>query len=182
VLVIKNMAVKVKLLPVLLAISIGLVGAFVLTQLQFNVWLEPDPTSEEAPVIAIDPLPAPTAAVSSTSTPSSPSKPIPDGLRVSNQTDLPIRVVLLAQGSVASDPVKQPFQEPVHWDFAPMEGNVGGLAMSLPEGDLKLADGDVLMIFALDGSKRYWGPYVVGQTARPIKQKTTAEWQLILSP
>jgi hypothetical protein len=65
------------------------------------------------------------------------------------------------------------------WDFAPMEGSTDGLILSLESGNLKLQTGDVLMAFALDGSRNYWGPYVVGRTSLPKRQAST-EWSLEL--
>lgn len=97
------------------------------------------------------------------------------GLKVSNRTSQPLRLVLMSRkGST--------YQEPVHWDFAPGEGEQEGLQLALPDGSFQLAAGDVLMAFALDGSRRYWGPYVVGSTPRPIKVNDQGEWQLTLQP
>jgi hypothetical protein len=56
------------------------------------------------------------------------------------------------------------------------------LILSLPQGNLKLKQGDILVAFAQDGSRRYWGPYVVGETTAPILNRKTSEWQLILQP
>lgn len=114
-------------------------------------------------------------------------------LRVSNQTQHPVRVALLFQtsqssptpdsNSIASITSRSSFSnEPVHWDFAPQEGSAKGLILSLPEGGLSLRPGDVLMAFAEDGSRRYWGPYVVAQTALPIWDQQTQEWVLTLQP
>jgi hypothetical protein len=97
----------------------------------------------------------------------------PRGLRVSNRTKQPIRLVLLARKGGG-------YQEPVHWDFAPGEGEREGLQLSLPEGALVLNPGDILVAFSLDGSRRYWGPFVVGSTSKPTRTGDTAEWQLIL--
>lgn len=114
-------------------------------------------------------------------------------LRVSNQTQHPIRVALLFQtpesaatpdsNSIASGTSRSAFSsEPVHWDFAPQEGSAKGLILSLPEGNLSLRPGDVVIAFAEDGSRRYWGPYIVGQTAWPIWDQQTQEWLLTLQP
>lgn len=100
---------------------------------------------------------------------------IPGALRISNQTSQPLRVALLYKQKAA-------YGEPVHWDFAPGEGSSQGLLVSLPEGNLKLKKGDVIVAFAQDGSRRYWGPYVVGETEAPVLNQTTSEWQLILQP
>ncbi|MBF2099151.1 MAG: hypothetical protein IGQ88_12375 [Gloeomargaritaceae cyanobacterium C42_A2020_066] len=97
------------------------------------------------------------------------------GLKVSNRTTQPLRLVLMSRkGST--------YQEPVHWDFATGEGEQEGLQLALPDGSFQLVSGDVLMAFALDGSRRYWGPYVVGSTPRPIKVNDQGEWQLTLQP
>lgn len=105
---------------------------------------------------------------------------IAGGLRISNRTDHPLRVALLVvPTSTASSPK---YGEPIHWDFAPGEGGSQGLIVSLPEGNLKLKKGDILVAFAQDGSRRYWGPFVVGETDTPVLNRKTSEWQLILQP
>jgi len=95
-------------------------------------------------------------------------------------------VALLAQHSqtdpAPADPSASPYDEPIHWDFAPQEGSTSGLILSLPEQTLQLQPGDILVAFAQDGSRRYWGPYVVGETPAPRWQASEAEWQLILTP
>ena len=106
-------------------------------------------------------------------------------LRMSNQTDQPVRLALLARRSPTkgSDSDRQTqHQVPAHWDFAPKEGNEKGLILSLPNSNLKLSKGDILVAFAQDGSRRYWGPYVVGETDTPNWNPQKGEWQLILSP
>jgi hypothetical protein len=116
--------------------------------------------------------------------------PYPGGLRVSNPTEHPVRVALLAQQAQPSSeqaslkPMgKNPvYGQPAHWDFAPGEGSSQGLILSLPEGNLQLKKGDVLVAFAQDGSRRYWGPYVVGETDQPLWNEQNSEWQLNLQP
>ncbi|MEA5577415.1 hypothetical protein [Anabaena sp. UHCC 0451] len=105
-------------------------------------------------------------------------------LRMSNQTIQPVRLALLARKSAVkrSSTTKQKYNLPAHWDFAPQEGSQKGLILSLPEGSLKLEKGDILVAFAQDGSRRYWGPYVVGETSSPNWNSQTKEWQLILTP
>ncbi|MCS7031497.1 MAG: hypothetical protein NZL92_08210 [Gloeomargarita sp. SKYG116] len=98
----------------------------------------------------------------------------PRGLRVSNRSKQPLRLVLLARKPGGG------YQEPVHWDFAPGEGEREGLMLSLPEGPLALQPGDILVAFSLDGSRRYWGPYVVGSTSKPTRPNENSDWQLIL--
>ncbi len=112
-------------------------------------------------------------------TPPLPARPVPTvvsqplrGLRVSNRTKHPLRLVLLARKGTG-------YLEPVHWDFAPGEGEREGLLLSLPEGALVLQPGDILVAFSVDGSRRYWGPFVVGSTSKPTRVGETGEWQLI---
>ena len=114
--------------------------------------------------------------------------------RIGNPTGYPVRVALLPQ-KVASasartdanattvNAVNQPrYELPAHWDFAPKEGGTQGLLVSLPDRTLKLKKGDILVAFAQDGSGRYWGPYVVDETALPLWNAKAVEWQLILQP
>ncbi|MBC1222778.1 hypothetical protein GNF10_00025 [Nostoc sp. UCD121] len=105
-------------------------------------------------------------------------------LRMSNQTNQPVRLALLARESVAkgSGTKQANYDVPAHWDFAPQEGSEKGLVLSLPQNNLKLEKGDILVAFAQDGSRRYWGPYVVGETQLPKWNSQSREWQLVLSP
>lgn len=128
-------------------------------------------------------------------------------LRVGNQTEHPLRIAFLAQGkaspivavapetpaiasnsstaappTASSSQASSPQREPFHWDFAPAEGGRDGLLLALPEGDLALQSGDVIVAFAQDGSQRYWGPYVVGQTSLPHWNSDRDEWQLLVQP
>lgn len=103
-------------------------------------------------------------------------------LRMSNQTQQPVRLALLARRSVAKSSGQTNYDIPAHWDFAPKEGSEKGLLLSLPKGNLKLEKGDILVAFAQDGSRRYWGPYVVGETSSPTWNPQKAEWKLVLSP
>ncbi len=151
----------------------GGVSAFLVSQLQFGVWVE-SPEAESFSVPSLNPS---SPAVDPGQSQPTPSKPIPDALRVSNRTPNAIRVVLLAL-----DTSQAAYLEPVHWDFAPAEGSQQGLILSLPEGNLRLQQGDILTAFALDGSSRYWGPYVAGKTATPVKRGQPSEWHLILQP
>ncbi|MEG5140441.1 MULTISPECIES: hypothetical protein [unclassified Microcoleus] len=98
-------------------------------------------------------------------------------LRVSNRSDRPVRVALLSKRQA-----EKSYGKPAHWDFAPGEGGGKGLMLSLPEGKLQVKQGDILVVFAQDGSRRYWGPYVAGETASPAWNATVGEWQLILQP
>jgi len=103
-------------------------------------------------------------------------------LRVSNCTERPIRLIALAQQVTETDETPDPYREPNHWDFVPEEGSIGGLILALPEMALRLQPGDVLVAFAQDGSRRYWGPYVVGKTDFPNWNEQKAEWRLVISP
>jgi len=98
-------------------------------------------------------------------------------LRVSNRSEHPVRVALLSKQQA-----EKSYGKPAHWDFAPGEGGGKGLMLSLPEGKLEVKQGDILVVFAQDGSRRYWGPYVAGETASPAWNATAGEWQLTLQP
>ncbi|MHC5596410.1 MAG: hypothetical protein ACYTXC_10725 [Nostoc sp.] len=104
-------------------------------------------------------------------------------LRISNQTNQPVRLALLARQSVAKSSATKEinYDVPAHWDFDPQEGSDKGLVLSLPQNNLKLEKGDILVAFAEDGSRRYWGPYVVGETQLPKWNSQNREWQLVLS-
>lgn len=158
----------------------------------------PEPTSPVRPLPAT-PLPSPEASPSPTPlpTPSLPAASPPEAalpvkpqgasgrVRVSNQTGSPVRIALLphaatAVQSGATANQASAYGQPVHWDFAPGEGSTAGLLLSLPDGEAKLQTGDIVVAFAQDGSGRYWGPYVLGQTRLPTWNTTTQEWQLLL--
>jgi predicted GH43/DUF377 family glycosyl hydrolase len=102
---------------------------------------------------------------------------------MSNQTNQPVRLALLARQSAvkSSSAAKTQSDIPAHWDFAPQEGSEKGMLLSLPNGNLKLEKGDIVVAFAQDGSRRYWGPYVVGETSLPKWDSQKQEWQLILT-
>lgn len=188
-----------------LAIVLLLVGRF-----QVEVGVEP--TTSEKNTVEPVPLPSPSTGEVAPSSPpnnaplpqeqaavaiATPGNTLPitsdttyqGSLRVSNQSAHPIRVALLTQPSEPSAGSSAPpterqlsFQEPAHWDFAPGEGSRKGLILSLPENNLQLKKGDVVVAFAQDGSRRYWGPYVVGETSTPAWNNETSEWQLVLQP
>ncbi|NJP08886.1 MAG: hypothetical protein HC866_04885 [Leptolyngbyaceae cyanobacterium RU_5_1] len=107
-------------------------------------------------------------------------------LRVGNLTEHPVRVALLikkAGKAAAADLDDQSsYEPPAHWDFEPGEGSINGLIVSLPNRSIKLKKGDILVAFAQDGSRRYWGPYVVGETSTPNWSPKVAEWELTLEP
>jgi hypothetical protein len=156
-----------------------------------------DPAEPSAPAPAVTPLPSfirppvtatePQTAVSA-SRPETITTPGRQGtLRISNLTQHPVRIALLAKhstsiASVSSDSGKQVYDMPAHWDFAPQEGSDRGLIVSLPNHNLRIKQGDILVAFAQDGSRRYWGPFVVGETALPTWNPRATEWELLLSP
>jgi hypothetical protein len=148
------------------------------------------PAVEPTPWSSPSPIPSP-------ATQDLPIPPAPEflthsegGLRISNQSRYPVRVALLPQqppqlaapSPDASTGSPTSYHQPVHWDFAPEEGSTKGLILSLPDAKLRLTPGDVLVAFAQDGSRRYWGPYVVGKTPSPAWSAEQKEWLLILQP
>lgn len=203
------MAAKIKFIPVLILAFVGLIAAFLLSQFHFNIWLESSPAadgpvilepgdfSSSPPVATPTPIPSlpgtgadpVTTSVSPTAPVTSTAQAVPNGLRVKNLTNNPIRLVWQSRAlptqapAVASTPTpaNPTNNEPpsMYWDFAPMEGSNEGLILSLQTGNLRLQSGDVLMAFALDGSRNYWGPYVVGRTHLP-KRQASSEWSLEL--
>jgi ribosomal protein S30 len=185
----KAMAEKPSILPLVLAALGGGTIVFLLSQFQFSLWIEPSGSKDSTPpVIEVAPDVAPPLSISpSPSTPPAPPQPpLVNGLRVRNISPYPVRVVLMSQQSASQQPVQNnssssPYRAPVHWDFAPDEGSKVGLLLSLPEGNFTLKKGDVLMAFALDGSRHYWGPYIVGKTGGLSRSKAS-EWQLVLKP
>ena len=172
----------------------------VMGQFQFSITVEPPeaevppvPTSEVLPVTtpasnsASNSTPAPTLRqplelTNSTKARSNAPATAAGSLRVSNQSTHPVRLALLPVQSTAKSGKQPAYGVPAHWDFAPGEGGSRGLVLALPDGNLKLNRGDVLVAFAQDGSSRYWGPYVVGETGTPLWNSQRSEWQLILQP
>jgi hypothetical protein len=188
---------KLKIYPAV----IGVLGAFLVASLLFNVEIQVDrgiPTDGIAPTDRPVDRASPTESDPTTPAPELPALAEPEpvssigvdtqgSLRVSNQTDYPLRIALLPQPTNGEAPEVSlegmpAFNQPVHWDFAPQEGRARGLILSLPNEDLQLQSGDVLVAFAQDGSRRYWGPFVVGETSLPAWNSATSEWQLILRP
>ena len=187
------------LYPVFILVLVLGLAAVGLGLLQLTVWIEPQsPDTSSLPVFGSPSTPAPALKKAEKLSPmlpkESPSLPSPTvlpskssepttlaihqgTLRVSNPTEHPIRVALLARQLP-----KKAYGEPAHWDFAPMEGGSKGLLLSLPQGSLKLSKGDILVAFAQDGSRQYWGPYVVGETRIPVWNQQKAEWELVLQP
>ena len=147
-------------------------AVLVLGAMQFSVSIEPPATvqpSKPAPRVVPSATPA---ANQKAPSPAAKVAGVPGALILSNQTDFPVRVALLARGKKAI--------EPAHWDFAPQEGSKEGLVLSLPEGNFKLKEGDILVAFAQDGSGQYWGPYVVGESDAPVWDKKLSRWHLTL--
>ncbi|MBD1859765.1 MULTISPECIES: hypothetical protein [Leptolyngbya] len=105
-------------------------------------------------------------------------------LRIRNRSDYPIRVALLSrqpkEANLKSGSPQSGFAPPAHWDFAPQEGSQSGLLVSLPQRSIQLKRGDVVVAFAQDGSQRYWGPFVVGETERPDWSAQAGEWELVI--
>lgn len=176
----------------ILVFLVGLVGiGLVLTQ--FTISIEPQSpdisnspaiepsieSPEQLPPIRTTPSPtSPTPTASVSERPDDKAAAVRQGaFRVSNPTEHPIRLALLERQSSP-----KAYSKPAHWDFAPMEGGTQGLILSLPQEQLKLKKGDILVAFAQDGSRLYWGPYVVGETPLPTWNPQKAEWQLVLEP
>lgn len=158
---------KSSVYPAVIVVALlGLVG--LVLALQFSVTIEQ--VEPEEPLVTTPATPPTTFTPAQT-----PAARTPGGLRMSNQTDQPIRIALLAKNSPTTYR-----EEPAHWDFAPQEGSAQGLILSLPKGNLKLNKGDILVGWAQDGSGRYWGPYVVGETAAPVWNNQAKEWELTL--
>ncbi|MCU0525579.1 MAG: hypothetical protein MUF72_12225 [Elainella sp. Prado103] len=190
---------KLKIYPAIIAILGLSLVALLLSRIQIQIAsnapepvlpLPAEPEVPPAPEIPPPSQPEPIAETP-TASPIPPAAVVPSpianselgnlqgGLRVSNQTPFPIRLALLPQ---VQDEVTTTYRQPVHWDFAPEEGKTKGLILSLPDRTLSLQAGDVLVAFAQDGSRRYWGPYVVGQTLLPNWRAEQKEWWLILQP
>lgn len=187
---------RLKIYPAVIAIlGLGLV-ALLLSRIQIQVVRNEEDVIPVAPVpvepevvpsgnqAETEPTPEPTVEPSVSVAPSPQVPTVPTdfqgGLRVRNLTAFPLRVALLPQ--VSQEDAAQSYSQPVHWDFAPEEGKTKGLMLTLPDRNLKLQSGDVLVAFAQDGSRRYWGPFVVGKTALPTWNGEQQEWLLPLQP
>mgnify|MGYP001042939993 FL=1 len=117
----------------------------------------------------------PSEAVSPPQT--SPTSARTGSFRVGNRTPHPVRVVILMRsGGRLLNP------ETAHWDFAPGEGGSEGLVLSLGEKPLQIGPGDIVVAFALDGTRRYWGPNVVGESLAPFWNEESGSWSMILQP
>jgi hypothetical protein len=107
--------------------------------------------------------------------------PASGGLRLQNRSPYPVRVVLLSRSVKPSLTTPLPPQAPAHWDFAPWEGRLQGVLVVLSERTVRLNPGDIVVAFAQDGSRRYWGPFVAGETPEPKWNQSQEEWQLVLT-
>jgi hypothetical protein len=180
------------LLIALVSAPILLSGWFLLRRFQIEVEITPPENQNSVPIIQTNPSaqgssPQPNA---STSQPDKPAKPDPalvaaqkGSLRVSNRSSHALRVAMLSRqedGRVNAGGAEAKSALPAHWDFAPNEGGDQGLIVSLPNQTTRLKPGDVVVAFAQDGSQRYWGPFVLGETDRPRWNSKTGEWELIL--
>ncbi|WP_218079904.1 hypothetical protein [Anthocerotibacter panamensis] len=105
---------------------------------------------------------------------STPNEPIRAGpLRVGNATDLPLRILLTkADGSIHG----------AFWDLSPRRASREGLELVLPQGPLLVSEGDALVIFATDGSGRYWGPNILGFTRAPFWDSKRRMWSTLIRP
>ncbi|MDJ0616248.1 MAG: hypothetical protein QNJ63_05740 [Calothrix sp. MO_192.B10] len=178
-----------------IAIAVSSLGLLLLTGgcYQLSISVEPDGTDSQVSS-SVSPatnntkspiqLPNPTPTTLVAQLPESEREPLNTGkIRISNKTDIPIRIVLLPRHSGTKNLSKdqnQKYNIPAHWDFASQEGSTKGLILSLSQGKLTLKQGDILVAFAEDGSRRYWGPYVVGETSEPLWNGQQKEWKLIL--
>ncbi len=180
-----NPAIKIALAAAVLILG----GWLVLRRFQIEVAVT---APDSIPIIKTDPSQSGEQKPSETvgQTPST-DKPNPamaaarqGSLRVSNRSSHPLRIALLSRQpktiDAKSGTTSAGSSAPVHWDFSPSEGSEKGLLVSLPDRTITLKKGDVVVAFAQDGSQRYWGPYVVGETAQPAWSSQSAEWELVL--
>lgn len=168
----KTMKAKSSAYPAVMIASLFGLVVLVLGAMQFSISIEPPPPTVTPDKIVPRAVPSATPKGNQQVRSATKMAGVPGALILSNQTDLPVRVALLARGKNAL--------EPAHWDFAPLEGSTEGLVLSLPEGNFKLEKGDVLVAFAQDGSGQYWGPYVVGESDAPIWDAKLSRWHLTL--
>ncbi|MEG4032878.1 hypothetical protein [Microcoleus sp. Pol12B5] len=191
---------NLKIYQIVIGVSIVLITGMFLGRFEITISNGSNPSSDwpsqataYPPTLPVSPVA--TASADTTSEPKPDSTPTPRDaeeellasvpvnakasglLRVSNRSEHPVRVALLSKRQA-----KESYGKPAHWDFAPGEGGGKGLMLSLPEGKLQVKRGDILVVFAQDGSRRYWGPFVAGETPSPAWNSTAGEWQLILQP
>ena len=198
------MNLKLIFYPAGIVVAIFVLLAIVLQRWQIIISLEPLEQQEALPLASsVHSTPSMRSTASSVTKPTpvpklnlsvinnqktSPSKAeesvvLPPGvMRLSNQSEHPIRIAFLAHQQATKTNKQAIYGQPAHWDFAPGEGASNGLVLSLPKGYVKLEKGDILVAFAQDGSGRYWGPYVVGNTPQPVWNQQKSEWALTLQP
>ncbi|MEG4987207.1 hypothetical protein QUB08_15755 [Microcoleus sp. BR0-C5] len=191
---------NLKIYQIVIGVSIVLITGMFLGRFEITISNGSNPSSDwPSQATALPPIPpvspVATASADTASEPKPDSTPTPrqseeellssipantkaaGSLRVSNRSEHPVRVALLSKRQA-----EKSYGKPAHWDFAPGEGGGKGLMLSLPEGKLQVKRGDILVVFAQDGSRHYWGPYVAGETPSPAWNSTAGEWQLILQP
>jgi hypothetical protein len=168
--------------------ALGAIGLILLGWMlpRIQVRIEPvSPPSNLNPLV--EPLPPPPVVTQKEVVAIADAAPLPEGfrqgkMRVSNLSIHPVRVVILPQKSdtltVGVPDGKSPYSQPFHWDFAPGEGGQKGLPLALPTGELALNSGDVVTVFAQDGSQRYWGPYVLDRVSQPQWNDPEQGWLL----
>jgi hypothetical protein len=94
-------------------------------------------------------------------------------LRVGNNTDSPVRVLLTkTDGSLNG----------VSWDLTPQKANSEGQELTLANSTVQVNEGDLIFIFATDGSRRYWGPNLVGFTSAPFWDSKRKFWSTLVRP
>jgi hypothetical protein len=106
--------------------------------------------------------------------------PASGGLLVQNRSPHPVRVVLLSRAVKKALDSQPKGAVPAHWDFVPWEGRLQGVLVVLAERTVRLKPGDVVVAFAQDGSQRYWGPFVVGETPQPTWDQEKEAWRMVL--
>ncbi|NJK34885.1 MAG: hypothetical protein HC919_07995 [Oscillatoriales cyanobacterium SM2_2_1] len=148
---------------VLLGVTLALVGVALWQRFVPDAARDP----VEPPAVMIPPLPSPLPQ------PTYPPTATQGSLRVGNRTDHSVRVVVLSRKLKI---------EPLNWDFAPQEGGREGLLLSLPNNKVRVDRGDVIVAFATDGSRAYWGPNIVGETEAPFWDGDRREWSMVLQP
>jgi hypothetical protein len=174
-------------------VAIGVLAlAWLLTRFELSIQVEPIPDEAEstAPALPSPAQPIPVPSSTDDALLVSPDR-IPahvdnhSHIRVSNRSIHPVRVAILAQAVLsptdAAPDLRDGYRDPMHWDFAPAEGSARGLLLSSPDEVLTLQPGDIVVAFAQDGSRHYWGPFVVGSTPTPAWHTEDGEWYLVLS-
>jgi len=177
----RHPAIKIALASVVLT---AIAGTVLLKLLPIEISISSDPPNS-VPVIKTSSPPAEAVTPPTIEKPDQSAIAAKQGnLRIRNRSDHALRVALLArqpkEPTAKSGEPPRGFALPSHWDFAPQEGSDSGLLVALPNQGIRLKRGDVLVAFAQDGSQRYWGPFVVGETDRPDWNAQAGEWELTL--